>query len=92
MKEHTIKINKIFCDDIIDKKKTFEVRFNDRNYQVGDIIHFLPVDENKRECYHRIVNRVYKITYVLTGWGLQTGYVVLSIQEVQCDPLEDYIC
>jgi len=91
MNIHTIKLNEQFCDDVMEGLKTFEIRLNDRNYQVGDIIHFKPVTNDGNEYYHKIVNRVYQITYIISGWGLQNGYVAFSIKEIQCDPLEDYV-
>lgn len=88
---HTIKLRAEFCDAVLYGDKCFEIRYNDRDYKVGDIIHFKPVNADGTEYYHRITNRVYKITYVIGGWGLKDGFVVFGIKEIGSDTLEDYI-
>lgn len=77
---HKIKLNKEFCDAVLERRKTFEIRFNDRGYQTGDYIQFIPF-QNGYEIHHPIKDKAYEITYVLNGWGLQDGYVALAIRE-----------
>ena len=84
MKTHKIKLNIAFCDDVLSGRKPFEIRENDRGYQKGDHIKFIPYDS---EIYplvpeHPIANKKYEITYILNGWGLKNGYVVFGIREV----------
>ena len=43
MKLHELKIKEEYLEDIKSGKKTFELRKNDRDYQVGDLIHFVEV-------------------------------------------------
>lgn len=43
MKLHELKIKEEYFKDIRSGKKTFELRKNDRDYQVGDLIHFVRV-------------------------------------------------
>lgn len=83
MKTHNIKILKEYADAIASGEKTFEIRLNDRNYDEGDIIKF-EVRDTKGVIYgaHPITRNKYQITYVLSGWGLEKGYVVFSIKEV----------
>lgn len=59
--------------------KTFELRKNDREFEVGDVLalHEYVPDTNKytgRVCFRRI-------THVLPGgsFGLEDGYVALSL-------------
>ena len=83
---HKIKLNKEFCDAVLERRKTFEIRFNDRGYQTGDFIKFIPISDafpGPHETTHPIKNKTYKIIYILNGWGLQDGYVAMSIQEVE---------
>lgn len=75
---HKIKILPCFADDIFSGEKTFEIRENDRGYQKGDLIIFNTSDGSD----HRINACKYLITYVLNGWGLKNGYVVLGISEI----------
>lgn len=63
-------------------KKTFEIRYNDRGYQTGDRIKFIPIDSHGVIVEHKIAKTDYEITYILNGWGLKNGYVVLAIKEL----------
>lgn len=82
MKTHEIKLREVFCDDVYLGKKSFEIRKNDRNYQVGDRVKFLPVDCDGNRVKHPIEGREYIITYVLYDWGVQYGYVAFAIKEL----------
>ena len=76
MTTHKIRIDRKYADDIMYKGKNFEVRYNDRNYEVGDVLQF-HVNDNKG---HDIESRSYQIYYIYNGSiGLQLGYVVLAI-------------
>lgn len=81
MKTHKLKLNIKFCDEVLSGVKTFEIRKNDRNFKMGDLIKFKPVDNDGEVGYHEIENHIYKITYVLNGWGLKDNYVVLAIKK-----------
>lgn len=81
---HTIKIMESFADAIVDGRKTFEVRLNDRGYQAGDIVKFIPLC-NYDKCemiQHPIKYKEYEITYVLNDWGLKDRYVAFGIKEI----------
>ena len=79
--EHHIKIQQEFADAIMSGEKTFEIRINDRGYQKGDLIRFQVVDGCFLTTFHLLNDKVYEITYVLSGWGLREGYVVFAIKE-----------
>ena len=82
MKTHDLKLSTEFCDAVLSGEKTFEVRKNDRGFQTGDLIRFIPIDGTIREhAKHEISGHTYKITYILNGWGIKNGYVVLGIRE-----------
>lgn len=90
MKEHTLKLDKSLCQDVYTGIKSFEVRMNDRDYGVGDIIRFQPIDKDNQPCNHPIQEKTYEITYLLdstfnneTFIGLEDGWVVFSIKEIQ---------
>lgn len=95
MKTHKLKLNIEFCDDVLSGKKNFEIRENNRGFQTGDLIKFIPangryhIDDNGNEIqhapYHPIRNKTYKIKYILNGWGLKNVFVVLAIEEVLKD-------
>lgn len=81
MKTHKIKLLLNFCDDVLSGDKTFEIRENDRGYQKGDRVVFQASSEPYVK--HPISDKVYEITYVLSGWGLKNGYVVFGIRETK---------
>lgn len=79
---HHIKLEMPFCDPVLTGQKRFEIRYNDRDYRAGDYIVFIPVDpETKNRVIHDISLKTYKITYLLSGWGLKDGYVAFGIEE-----------
>ena len=81
---HKIKLIEDFIEPVLLGSKNFEIRLNDRGYQKGDFVGFIPVDKNGIEIYtdesNRIKAKYYIITYVLSGWGLQDGYVAFGIE------------
>ena len=74
-KLHKIKLQIGFCDAVLSGEKCFEIRKNDRGYQKGDYVQFIPfdIDRPSGEPYHEIKNKVYLITYVLGGWDTDGG-------------------
>jgi hypothetical protein len=83
LKTHCIKIRKKFADEVVAHRKTFEIRNNDRNYHKGDIIKFQAVDNKTGiPIGHKINHQKWCISYLLSGWGLEPGFVVFSIKEI----------
>ena len=82
MKTHELKLQQQFTKAVWIGDKPFEIRKNDRDFQVGDMIRFQVVDENGEPVESLVNDALYEITYVLEGWGLEPGYVALGIQEV----------
>ncbi|MEI8630273.1 DUF3850 domain-containing protein [Vibrio sp. M60_M70] len=72
MKVHQAKINPEYLNAIIDGKKTFEIRKNDRDYRVGD---WVRLSDGARFV-------VVCITY-LTDFEQKEGYVVFSFDWIQ---------
>lgn len=83
---HELKIEKQFADAVLDGRKTFEVRRNDRGFNAGDLVRFEVVEQGAafvlRCGNHPLNGEVYRIGYVLSGWGLEDGYVAFSIAPV----------
>ena len=79
---HYIKIKECYADAIMDGRKTFEVRLNDRGYNSGDYVCFMVFDEGIRNFAHKLDGEVFRITYVHSGLGMQDGYVVFGIERV----------
>ncbi len=88
-KEHMLKTDPAVFQDVLDGSKTFEIRFNDRGYQIGDLIVLKetkftgqqmksgqPLAYTGREIQKRI-------SYVLGGYGLQDDWVILGVQDIE---------
>lgn len=83
---HELKIQEDFANAVYAGDKTFELRYNDRGYQKGDLIKFTAVDKMNFKIYdHPINDLLYEVTYVINGWGLKEEYVALAIREVKGD-------
>ena len=79
MKTHRLKIHPNYLDRLLDGTKTCELRYNDRDYQTGDILEFeslgyIPnIPENCR----------FEITHVLENYnGLAPQYAILSLKRL----------
>lgn len=84
MKKHCLKILPEYGVSVLKGDKTFELRRNDRNFQVGDLIVFsCPLDAAIDE---RLQKKNYLITYILKNvpeFGLDPGYCILALKEVE---------
>ena len=79
MKIHKLKIKDKYYQDLIRGRKLFELRKNDRDYKVGDLIHFVGI--NGEEYNYN----VYIIVYVLKDvpeYGLDKDYCILGIKKL----------
>lgn len=67
-RNHLVKIDRCYFDNVVSGRKRFEIRKDDRDYQVGDWL--------KLECEGQsiFVEIIYKTTY-----AQQDGYCVLGI-------------
>lgn len=91
MKLHELKIKHEYLIEVDRGRKTFELRKNDRDYQVGDLIHFVDIKDTKQndkcDCDIYIDNNdLYKITYVLKNveqYGLDKDYCILAIKRLE---------
>jgi len=83
MVEHKLKIQSEHYINVINGTKTAEIRYNDRNYQVGDILILNEIDSlgnfTGKNC-------AVIVTHVLNdNQYLQTGYVMLSFHMLNSD-------
>ena len=77
---HELKIEQYFLLRHLEGKKTFEVRKNDRDYQVGDTIKFIPLESETLNIWDYCdVIPEFLIIYVHTGLGMEDGYCVLGV-------------
>lgn len=79
---HKLKTVQPFFDAVWSGDKTFEVRKNDRNFNVGDrlmLIEVLP--EGRLDARYVLKD----ITYILKGgqFGIDKDYVVMGLKDVR---------
>lgn len=80
---HDLKIHTRFFDDLASGNKNFEVRFNDRGYQVNDTV---TLNEYKKHKYTgKAISAT--ISYILTHEhfpeAVTEGYVVLALKDIK---------
>ena len=92
LKVHELKVYDQFAEDIRRGRKNFTIRKNDdRQFQTGDLIKFVPVRQSAQEWMYAdgevipstdiLQELEYQITYIESGLnGLYDGYVVLGFQ------------
>lgn len=77
---HDIKILPEYFDKVIDGSKTFEIRENDRDYQVGDILfiheYMMSHEHGNYETGGWILA---EITYI-TNYNQKDNYIVMGIK------------
>ena len=79
LKTHELKCWSSYFEDVIEGRKTFEIRKNDRNFHVGDVLRlkeYGPFRESftGRQCDIRVI-------YILDDDRfLQKGYVCMVIE------------
>lgn len=84
MRTHELKIQKQFLDAVLSGEKPFEVRKNDRGFQKGDQVLFKELTTETDSLWPKFGRyATADITYVLSGWGIEIGYVVFGIANVE---------
>lgn len=78
MQVHHLKTWPSFYSEIASGIKTFEIRNNDRNYQVGDRLVLNEWNPETKQYTDRAVVR--DITYI-TDWQQQSGNVVIGLKK-----------
>lgn len=97
MKVHELKLDDEYFNDVRDGIKTFEIRKNDRDFQVGDL---LALSRYKDGSYcnwqfnggfhnsdiHEADTLLMRVTYI-TDYEQKDGYVVMGIRPLKkwCD-------
>ena len=78
---HRLKLHAEYFEDVKDGRKTFETRFNDRDYKVGDVV-------SLKEGIHTLDGYQYsgreisaEIGYI-SDFGVNDGYVTFSLIRV----------
>ena len=85
---HKIKVTESYADAVLEGRKTFEVRLNDRGYNAGDFVQFKVVESRFSSLVytsHKLNDKQFVITYVYSGKGLEPNYVVFGFKPVECE-------
>lgn len=83
MKTHELKCWPQYFDAVWDNKKKFEIRINDRDFKVGDILILKKYDPEKEEYLPQSIETT--ISYVLEGpsFGLAKGFAIISFDQIK---------
>lgn len=74
-KVHQIRLGESFFDDACSNVKSFELRKNDRDYKVGDILEMMEFADGRNTG--RMVRKL--VTYILEDYtGLEDGYCIMA--------------
>lgn len=75
MKAHELKIKPRFFREVINCEKTFELRYNDRDFKVGDVLVLREYDEGYTGHM-----AIVEVTSILSDFdGLKPRFVIMSI-------------
>lgn len=97
MKTHELKILPQYFEKVLDGSKTFEIRKDDRGFEVGDILVLKefqqgcidctqgePIETEKRGYTGRVIKK--EISYILkggiSGMGLRKGFSILALKDI----------
>ena len=78
MTTHELKIWPQHFDKVQGGVKKFEVRMDDRGYQIGDLLHLREWDPMSELYTDREIMAC--IGYVHRGWGLLPGFCILGFE------------
>ena len=88
MTKHFLKLNDRFFDAVANGTKTFEVRKNNRDFHIGDVLELVRTDSEGKHIVNNLGLNDYCICivrYILTHDdfpdGVPEGYVVMSIEK-----------
>ena len=77
-RRHRLKLASMFFNAVDTGKKSFELRKNDRNYQIGDILELHEMSDGEETG--RVTEK--QVIYILEGFkGLEEGYCILGLEE-----------
>jgi hypothetical protein len=80
MKTHLLKTLPQYFDRVESGNKPFEVRKNDRDFQTGDTLRLVRLDDFGNISINQAIE--VEVTYILHGprFGIEDGYCVMAIK------------
>jgi hypothetical protein len=91
--QHILKTDSVVFQAVLDRLKTYEIRFDDRDFHIGDTL-LLKETKSTGEAMKKGKPLVFtgreitkKISHILRGpiYGLEEGWVILSFQKESHD-------
>lgn len=79
MKKHKLKLLKKYYELNLKGLKNWEIRRNDRDFEVNDVLEMTVIDDKTFEPVGVIVHFVVKNVFQEKGFGLEDGYCILSL-------------
>lgn len=89
-KKHFIKIKSRYVESISSGEKNFEVRYNDRDYQVDDVLVMYEVDDEGKIKDNLLLRRVIYLLKDSDIEGLKPGWCVLGTAPVLKNSTEEF--
>lgn len=83
MKEHLLKTWPCYFEAVQSGLKTFEIRKDDRGFEVGDLLileEYIPLEESIPDSGRHTGRQVYMQISYLTRFEQKPGYVVMGIK------------
>ena len=79
---HNLKTDPEVFELVLSGIKNYEIRYNDRGFKIGDTLMLREYDRTITAFSGRSVSR--EVTHVLYGgqYGIEKGYVILSMKEL----------
>ena len=87
--KHSLKILPTFYQAVIDKRKPFEIRKNDRKFQSGDDIILNEYESGEytgRFCV-AVIKDIFDISFLLPGYVAFTFTILGEYEEIQWDTI-----
>jgi hypothetical protein len=78
LKYHHLKTWPVYFQAVVTGEKTFEIRKDDRDFKVGDILMLHEWDPETKEYTGRSTRK--RVTYIAHGGLVPEGMVVMSIK------------
>ena len=77
---HFLKIEDNYLERLVSGEKKAEIRVNDRDYQLADVLKFYnPKNKGVGDPNFYLF---FRVTHIHSGLGMKDSYVVLSIEKV----------
>ena len=86
MKLHEIKIEARYARDKNDKIKSFEIRKNDREYEIGDLVVYKVVPDIEGFCDFKVIGKLEKKVFRIvniTDFAQTDNYIVWQEKELK---------